>query len=270
MHFIQPYLAPQPMHPFDYAALAKRTVKRVIDQRKMSTAAIHLQGLPLKDLIPIIQRYSNLSGKVFSGYYDEMKQKFCIANCPYTGVGAKQDELEKATFNQSDLNKLINQVKKSTGRNITAKMYEEGINYNFHRIPEYRMVIGLQEGIQGKGEIHSFEKLVFLELSKIQPIEARAVKVLVIKPNQELYQEPAIYVSIWNKKDSRFAEDAVLKVLTIAQNWNHHVIVEDLLKGQAIAYELNEPLVRMSMQLCPGAKMQREDTLVEKMHKVEF
>ncbi len=269
MDFIQSYLPRQPLHPMAYAHLSKRIIKRQIDQREISTAAIYLQGLALKDLIPIIQKYSNLSGKVFSGYYDELKQKFCISNCPYTGIGAKQDELEKTSFNQTDLDKLIKQVKQSTGRNITAKMYKE-INYDFSRIPEYRMVIGLQQGTNGDGEIHSFEKLAFLRLSKIQPIEAKVVKVLVIQPNQELYQEPAIYISIWNNKNSLFAQDAVLEVLEIAQNWNHHVIVEDLLKGTASSYELNGPRVKLTGQIYPGATLEREPTLVEQLHEFKF
>ncbi len=212
----------------DQVRVLRRMVKDVINS-ELSTADIKIYGFPKVRLMSILQKYADRFGKVFSGFFNRRNKTFHIANC--FGIASNSDALDSAVFDQLDLNKLIHQVKHSTGRNIKARMTQMSRDCLLNKYHEYRIVIGLQEGIHGKGVVHSYEE-VAKPLEDIA-LDLKPVEVIVIHPKQKPYREPAVCVHI-RDKNYNVAFVKLLKVLDIARQWTDHVVVENCAKRLAL------------------------------------
>jgi hypothetical protein len=244
----------EPLHSSARHDLFKSVVERVEHQCELSTAVINLQKLPIEELIPLIQQYADQTGKFFSGYYDKSTNTFHIANCPYTGVGASRTELDQTAFDQSDLDQLVNRTQKT----IKADMIDPLLS---RRSNESRIIIGLQEGVHSEGPRHQFEELA----KPLQNIsnEVRSVDVVVIRPRQKLYQEPAVCVNIWDEdEDSAFLKQ--IQVLDLARKWNDHVILEDIYRFTSYSLKLRQGR-RLVFHLPP---ISPDRSTLETLHRV--
>lgn len=229
------YIQPIPLVIEDRSPLIDRfrEITQIDDQCELSTGIICLKNLRLEKLIPIIQKYSDATGKVFSGYYDPQARTFNIANCPYTGIGANYHSLDRARFNEHDLKRLFYRIKNQTNEDIGTQMTELGWFPNC-RPSERHIIIGLQEGVHGKGVMHSADEII-RPLAAIGA-ETKPVEVLVIRPKKKVYREPAVSVNIWDQNPET-AFEKLLVVLTVARKWNKHLILEDL--SRSVAYSLS-------------------------------
>lgn len=230
------FIQPIPLAVDDRSPLAYRfrQITRIDDQCELSTGIIRLKNLRLEKLIPIIQKYSDLTGKVFSGYYDPQAKTFNIANCPYTGIGANYYNLNRAIFNEHDLKRLFYRIKNQTNQDVDTQMTELGWSWNC-RPNERHIVIGLQEGIHGRGIMHSADEII-RPLAAIGT-ETKPVEVLVIRPRKKVYRESAVSVNIWDQ-NSEAAFGKLLIALNIARQWNKHLILEDLARSTAYSLSL--------------------------------
>ena len=232
MHPVRLLYPKQVLHPYVERQMFNGIVERVEHSCELSTANIKLQGFSLDQLLPIIQEYADQTGKFFSGYYDYFTDTFHVANCPYTGVGASLDELDKSKFDQKDLDYLTSKVREQTGRNIEAVMVDPLLPCKPY---ESRIVIGLQEGTHGQGALHHLED-VTRALSDVAG-DIKQVEVVVIRPNQKPYKEPAACVNVWDEdRDAALLKE--LAVLNLARQWNHHVILEELYRFTSYALKL--------------------------------